>query len=448
MLALTKGLLWAIIIPGWYGPDEPSHFAYIQGIVEDHRIPTRSDVNATLYYPFDIACSENRMGIGPFGPFHVEPPFGSTGSYCPQSATASRHASAPVNPAANYSPVYYAGAVPFYLLARSQLVETRLAATRLWSVLLGVLSAVFAFLAFRLAFAESTGTAVAATVLFILQPMSSQETAIINNDALLIAVAAAFWWRFYYSTKFGAAFPDAILLGVLVGLAYLAKPQGLLLAAALPVLFALSTRRESRGEVIRRVARMTAASAAPVIGALALGELVSVLAGHALILIPSAPGLHGVRQYLYAYGMNHLERVYAVFVTSFWGYFGWNQVDLPNYVYVLIVVLVVIGLVGCGRLLLGSSSLRPLMLTSALALLLPAALLQLVELYTFRSSGSLILQGRSFLMLLIPLIVLLLAGWQRLLPRAASCGLAPATVLLALTLNLVSLARMLDAFYG
>jgi len=448
VLALTKGLLWAVTIPGWYGPDEPSHFAYIQGIVEDHMIPIRPDVNASLYYPFEIGCSENRLGIGPLGPFHAEPPFGATGSNCSQSATSSRHASAPVNAAASYDPIYYLGAVPFYLLATSQVVETRLAATRLWSVLLGVLSAVLAFLAFRLAFEESTGTALAATVLFILQPMNSQQTAVINNDALLIALAAAFWWRFYHSIRYGVTLRNAILLGLLVGLAYLAKPQGLFLAATLPVLFALTIRRDSLGVTIRGVARLTAASAAPVIGALALGQLVSVLAGRTSLLIPSAPGLHGVQQYLQAYGANHLERVYTVFVAGFWGNFGWNQVSLPDSLYVLIVFLTVIGLVGCGRLLLRPLSLRSLVVSSAVGVLVAAALIQLLELYAFRISGSLILQGRSFLMLLIPVIVLLLLGWQRLLPRAAGWGLAPATVMLALTLNLVSLARMVDVFYG
>ena len=63
-------------------------------------------------------------------------------------------------------------------------------------------------------------------------------------------------------------------------------------------------------------------------------------------------------------------------------------------------------------------------------------------------SGVLVLQGRSFLMLLVPLIVVLIRGWERLLPRAAKSRLAASIVLAATLLNLLSLAVMINAFYG
>jgi predicted membrane protein DUF2142 len=449
LLALAKGLLWATVIPSWYGPDEASHYSYVQVMVEDHwlaRVPNHSDLR--LDYPPEILCSQGNLGIGVSGEPGAEPPFGAPWVYCTISSQAARHASSPDNGAALYTPLYYVGAIPLYLLAQAQSVEVRLAAVRLWSVLLGVLAAMFAYFAMRQAFPDSMALALAAAVLFILQPMNSQETAVANNDALLIAIAAAFWWRFYHSLRFGVSMSEALILGTLVAFAYVAKAHGILLATTLPILFLLVVKRQTLRAKIGRVATLTAASAGPVIISIALGGLLSTLAGNKLFVPPAAPGLHGLSQYLLIYGNNHFERLYWLWVTTFWGYFGWFQVDLPSYVYLLIVFVMAVGILGALSLLLSRAGVRLVLVASILGLLVPAVLIQSLEVYIFRSNGDLILQGRSFLMLLIPLIVVLMRGWQRLLPRGADWSLGAATVLIALTLNLTSLLIMLEAFYG
>jgi hypothetical protein len=91
---------------------------------------------------------------------------------------------------------------------------------------------------------------------------------------------------------------------------------------------------------------------------------------------------------------------------------------------------------------------RPLLLASALAVLVPGVLTQLLELYLFRSNGALALQGRSFLMLLVPLIVVLILGWQRFFPTRAASAVGGAIVLAATALNVTSLFVMVDTFYG
>ena len=32
-LAVAKGLVWSAVLPPWYGPDEASHYAYVQELV-------------------------------------------------------------------------------------------------------------------------------------------------------------------------------------------------------------------------------------------------------------------------------------------------------------------------------------------------------------------------------------------------------------------------------
>jgi len=446
-LALVKGLVWSAVLPPWYGPDEASHYEYVQLLVENHWLPSGRDANAAVDYPRDILCSGSRLDLGAYGAFAAEPPFGILTIPCTAASPADRLASGPLNTASGYSPVYYASAIPFYLLAHSSSVEIRLDAVRMWSVLLGALAALFAYLAARWAFPDSPALSLAAAVLFTLQPMNSQATAIVNNDALLIALAAAFWWRFFRGVQKGVSLREWVLLGGLVGLAYLAKPQGLFLASALPVLYILERKRTPGRREIGRVSRIAGAVAGPIVAAIVVAAVFTRIADNTATLIPTGSGTHGLRQYFLVYMADHFERLYMVWITSFWGYFGWFQVDLPSVVYVVIALAVAAGLTAAVWTAVKPGPARRVLVAAMFAFLVPAALIQLLEAVTFRSSGELILQGRSFLMLLFPLLVVLMRGWQRLFPAGTSWAPA-AAVLAALALNVVSVLAMVDGFYG
>jgi hypothetical protein len=385
------------------------------------------------------------------GAFHAEPPFGAPWVYCSVNSSSDRHAKNPSNAAGGYSPVYYAAAIPYYLAAWPASVDIRLQAVRLWSVTLGVFAAVFTYLAASWAFAGDRKLSVATAVLFTLQPMISQQTALVNNDALLIAVAAAFWWRYFRALRVGLTIREAGVLGGLVGLAYLAKQQGLLLASALPFLYLYGTDlRRLRTELAGGL-RMAAAAAMPVIGAVLVGAALSLLAGGSAgspLAIDSTAGSHSIRDYIWLYTVPHFGHAYFLYVTSFWGFFGWFQVPLPNVAYVLIATAVLVGAFGLALMLVTKHPERRLVTTTLLSTVSCGVLLQALELFVYLRSGALILQGRSFLLLLTPALILLMWGWGRLLPRRATWALGPAAVLAAAILNLVSIFVMLDAFYG
>ena len=46
--ALVRGLVWAVALPPWQGPDEPAHFSYIQRIANDHTIPALRSLAARV----------------------------------------------------------------------------------------------------------------------------------------------------------------------------------------------------------------------------------------------------------------------------------------------------------------------------------------------------------------------------------------------------------------
>jgi predicted membrane protein DUF2142 len=433
------------MLPPWYGPDEASHYAYVQEMVEDHWLARDHDPNAAIHYPKEILCSESNLDVGVLGAFHAEPPYGMPWVSCSATSPADRHATSPTNAAGGYSPVYYAAAIPYYLVVWPLNVDARLQAVRLWSVTLGAIAAVMTYLAATWAFAGDRRLSVAAAVFFTLQPMLSQQTAVVNNDALLIAVAATFWWRYFRALRSGITTSEAAVIGALVGLAYLAKQQGVLLAAALPFLYVFAPERPKFKLV--PALRIAAAAAAPALAAAMVGELFT-LAAKTSQAIETVPGTHSLRDYIWIYTVPRFEHIYFLYVTSFWGFFGWLQVALPNLAYVLIALAVVAGLIGVLLLLWRDRMSRRVVGATLLSVAICAGLLQLVEMYVYLRSGQVILQGRSFLMFLTPAVILLIWGWIRLVPRPATWLVAPAAVIAAAALNLLSLFVMGEAFFG
>jgi hypothetical protein len=442
---VVKGIVWTAILPPWYGPDEASHYAYVQEVIEDHWLARDHDPNAAIHYPKEIICSENNLDVGVLGAFHAEPPFGMPWVYCNAGSPADRHASSPTNAAGGYSPLYYVGGIPYYLAVWPLDVDARLHAVRLWSVTLGAIAAVMAYLAATWAFAGDRRLSVAVAVLFTLQPMLSQQTAVVNNDALLIAVSAAFWWRYFRALRVGLTIREAAVMGALVGLAYLAKQQGALLVAALPFLYLFGPGR--RKLEVAGALRLGAAAAIPAVSAAVVGELLALAAKTSQAIEPVA-GAHSFGDYIWLYSASRLEHAYFLWITSFWGFFGWFQIALPNVVYIVITLLVAAGVLGVLVTLWKEPSRRRVVGATLLSVLACGALLQLLELYVYLRSGQVILQGRSLLMLLIPALILLIWGWGRLAPRQASWMLAPAVVVAAAALNLVSVLVMGEAFFG
>jgi hypothetical protein len=447
-LALVKGLVWTLALPPWYGPDEPSHFAYVQLMAVEGRVPqyalSRDDGRDV---PADVQCSENNMGFRLNGPFFAEPPFGPDAARCSRPDTpAARRPEVPSAPTAAYSPLYYAAGVPFYDLVRDAPVETRLEAVRLLSVLLGAAAAGFAYLAGFWAFEGRRSLAAAAAGVFLLQPMVSQQFAIVNNDALLIASAAAFFWRFFRALGRGFGATDAAWMAVLVGLAYLAKPQGIFLAPLVVVAFLM--RRVRRPAAVLQIA---AAFLLPLGGIVLLGLLGNLLwQGHPLALAGGAgPGLHGAaRDYLQAMVADHFSRPYWLWVVSVWGHFVWLSAALPPWVYVVILA---VCLAATGGVLLSLPTRRTggiTLLAALVSVAIIGILLQTLELVIYRQTGTFLLQGRSFLEAAPAAAVVITGGLVAWLPRRCEPVGAAGITLAALALNVFSLMVLVEALFG
>lgn len=353
-----------------------------------------------------------------------------------------------MNMAADYSPLYYVLALPFWELASGASVELRLHSVRVLSILLGVLATAFAYLAAAWAFPGRPWRALAAGALFTLQPSLTQQTSFVTNDALLIATSAAFAWALFRSLRVSPGVRGAALLGALGGLSYLAKPQGAFLLAGVPLL-ALVLLWQGSGRRKAALLVTVAGAAAAVFGAAGVaGQLLwhGSLSPHGLVKQPAGP--HGFQQWLHLYTERDLYHVYWQFVVSAWGDLSWFTTSVPAWVFVVAGVAYLLALAGLPA---GVATRRLEAPVVALGLGTAAAvslsILALEALY-FRSHGILILQGRSFLEAMPLFAILLTGGLAALAPRrweAAACGVV---VVAALAANLGSVMVLWDRFYG
>ena len=76
-IMLVKGILWSLAFPLWQGPDEDDHYAVIQFIAENGRLPDAADT----YLPDEVALSRALADVGriPYAPELVDPVRGAVG---------------------------------------------------------------------------------------------------------------------------------------------------------------------------------------------------------------------------------------------------------------------------------------------------------------------------------------------------------------------------------
>lgn len=446
LLELAKGLCWATLLPPWYGPDEPAHFIYAETLLYEHRLPmyaaARSDGTDI---PPDVACSERDMGWRPDGPFMEGPyPLAQDHALCAIEESRVREPAVPSNPAAGYSPLYYALAIPVLAIVNGAPVEIRLFSVRLLSVLLGAGATLMVYLASLWALGHRRSLAGAAAAVYAFQPMLSQQYALVNNDVLLDFLAAAFFWRLVRSFAIVPGLRETSLLAGIVGLAYLAKPQGILLALLLPgpALAALRAGRLSWRSLFGQ-----ALVAAAVLTALAAGGLIFefLSQGSPVPQDKTAVARDSFRHYLDLNLGGHGTHLWWLWVATVWGDFGWLTVALPRHLYEAIVGVLLIALLGSGWAALRRHAAPALALLAVLLLCVP---LQAWEAQFFREHAQLVLQGRNFFFAFPAAVIFIVGGVAGIAPRGCEHRLALLLAVASAALNAFSVLVVLEAFYG
>jgi 4-amino-4-deoxy-L-arabinose transferase-like glycosyltransferase len=435
-LALVlKGIVWAVTLPPFDGPDEAAHFAYAQTFALGHVFPTSGE----LHDRPDIQALVNAVLV------RVVPPDVPAARFWPErasSGTTTGREEASVNstpagtdrrtPAGEYGPVSYALSAAGVAAGAKNGIIAQLMGARVVSVVVGALAALSVVWAALEAGLDRRLAAGAGAVAGF-QPMWSQQTAIVTSDAALILASTAFlaltlrWLR--------TRRPSVALLAALcLGIGLLTKPS---MIAATPLLgiFALPAFGSGQhlGERLRTVAIFLA------LAAIGLVPFWLWTINHPGVTLT---GQHkaAISAYVSAV-LAHQAHYYTSLIESFWGTFGWFETSLPR---VLIVILrwLTVGtlLVAAGvNLTRGSPAIRRSTLLAISFVVATAAELVIFDIQYWISHGFLSLQGRYLLPLLPAFALIWLGAVQTIASRARLGSVAVVAVGAMIALNVVSL---------
>ena len=335
VVAAVQALAWCIALPGLQGPDEVSHFAYVQRIVEKGEIPwepgTETTAPGTRPYSTEVFTALKQAELLP-----LAANLGARAAWTPADEAVWRardrgradrkdggFTSALKNP-----PVYYLyDAVP-YAVAKQGTFFDRLFAMRLANIPLLLATIVFTWLLAGQLLPRAIWPRFLAAGTAALQPQLFNATATVNPDILLTAEWSAALWLMVLVCRRG---PRARLVAPLVAvsaLACLTHGRGLLILPPALLAIGVALARE-RGWSALRPARAVPAIA---------------VAYFAVVLAAAGRGDGSVREFLsyvwqfYLPKLGFMDPSIGVrdydfgeaYVNRFYGTFAQLETTLPN----------------------------------------------------------------------------------------------------------------------
>jgi 4-amino-4-deoxy-L-arabinose transferase-like glycosyltransferase len=297
---LIIGGLFAVRMPAWQTPDEPAHYNVTRQMVQTGRIPV-------------FEQGDWQPGFNPIGPKDRD--------VAVDRLTYEDH----------QPPLFYALAAPVYGLSGGQLVPMRL-----FSLLVGALTIVFAYFTVATIFPQHLYLAAFAAAFVALLPQHLFMMSGFNNDSLSEAMLALVVWLSMRLIRDGerASNRQVVTLAIIAGLCFWVKATAYL---ALPVaLFALWRANKSLREALPGIVRF--AAVACLIGlpwwihnVQAYGGLDFLgLTRHNIVVAGQPATADAIAQSGFGGLMAQLLRTAF---QSFWGQFGWMAIPLNDGLY-------------------------------------------------------------------------------------------------------------------
>jgi 4-amino-4-deoxy-L-arabinose transferase-like glycosyltransferase len=214
---VVKQAILVLIFPAFTGHDEVAHFAYVQTVVTERRVPELliDDIPDYFYrycqYILDWSPCEPENERWLNEPFRFAD-WGASGIH----AAGQQYA-------ANHPPLYYLAAAPVFRVSERASYETQQYLLRALGIPFGLLTVLFAYLTVGAIFPGDRFLGMTVPAFAAFQPQISYEAAMVNND--IVGIAAMSGIIYFLVRGMRNRFPafDLAALGVALGLALLSK---------------------------------------------------------------------------------------------------------------------------------------------------------------------------------------------------------------------------------
>jgi len=454
---------WLVVLPALQSPDEHSHFAYTQRLVETgQRPPLEGDADA---YSPELDAAWYGAGIGPLiGNLSARPYWTGLDERLWRARDRAlgpdaRNARTGPNAASRNGPVYYAYAGVAYAAAWEGSFFDRLYAMRLANLPLYLFTIVMTWvLAGQLLGPARWPRTIAAGVVAV-HPQFAFVSAGVSPDVMVTAIWAAFLVLAVRTVTAGFSWVGAVGLAALAVASVLTHPRGAPLALLAMFAVGLAVFQRSR-RILGRALVMGGLA-----GALALAVIVAILVSRADLLDP-ASGSSGFKprefvSYLWQFYLPRLPfmnesigpdyGVRTAFVETFFGVFASLEVRWPGWVYDVLAVLSVVGLAAlCVVVVRARSRLRGRRSVVALLVAIPLVIVFALHFAAYRNllvePSNPVIVGR-YLLPLVPLFGVAVAVVLRAVPKHASIAGGTVLLLTGSMLGLSGLGMTVVRFY-
>jgi len=318
VLYILKQIALAYFIPSWEAPDEPGHVGYISYLYNEKKLPSSfTNFIATSIYESTFLKQHNAS-------FNLD----------------DRRYTSTIN-VGSHPPLYYLIELVPYWIATMVPTSFTLVILRLPNIAIGVMI-LYVIYRFSRTILKNTNVALLVTFLISLQPMFSFITAIVNSDAvvMLCYLSVSFLgWRILYEKK--STKKRWFLFLAVAALSPLSKPH-------LAIVFGIVTY------VVWVASR----------------SLVKTISSVALTALPFTLWLtHNIATYgstfwgyvvmnqkpeqgnilMYPFEFIATKQPIGIWM-SFWGLFGWLNVPMPKWIYILYGIGIGVGIWGYLRI--------------------------------------------------------------------------------------------------
>ncbi len=461
-VASIQFVAWVLVLPALQAPDEHSHFAYTQRLVETGERPPR-DGNVAPYSP-ELETVWSGAGVGPLiGNLSARPYWTALDERLWRArdralGSGARDARTGPNAASRNGPVYYAYAGLAYKAASRGSFFDRFYAMRLVNLPLYLLTIVMTWvLAGQLLGVARWPRTVAAGVVAV-HPQFAFISGSVSPDSMLTAIWAVFLVLAVQTVRSGLSWQFAAGLGAAALTSVLTHPRGAPLGGLVLLVGILGLRRR-HGRVSRRTLAIGG-----LVGVACIALVAAVLMARAGVLDPNSGAQFKPRQFVSYLWQFYLPRlpfmdnsigpeygVQIAFVETFFGVFASLEVLWPPLVYD---VLSIASLVGIGALcfVLFRSRARLLERWDLVTVLvaIPLTLVFALHFAAYRNMlidpSNPVIVGR-YLFPLLPLFGVAVAVVVRALPGRASVATGTTLLFAGALLGLSGLGMTAVRFY-
>lgn len=452
IVMLVKGVAWVYAIPPLQNPDEHVHFAYVQYMGEENKVPIQA-TDQSYSHELNLLTMAVKMNDIVFKPevkYSINQDIYDL-LYTPENSNPEMRVASGSNLAAGYPPGYYFFASLVYKIGYEASIFFRLYAVRILSVILSLIAVALAYLIGKKIEPKTNALAITLAIMTGMQPMFSMIGAAVNNDIMMdvVTVALLFWLLYIVTAESKKV--TLIIGGILAGLGLITKAH-MVYVCGIILLIALIVFIKKYGWAY---ALKSAAFVAVPMFLVYLPWMIfsyihygSFTGGVAFQ--PEGDPTHGLTWYFQNAMFNEAgrERFFDVWVRMYWAKFGWLDTKFSSdLIYTIIALIVIMGIIGSIYGVIKKKEDYKYVLFSLIFVIGNLAFLYAVEVVYFNEYHNFMLQGRYILTSLVPLNLIILYGFRYIFNERFKSYIYYSAGLLMIVFNLMSIGLIYSRYY-